>query len=151
MIFVAGIIVTIALMGMGSYKAQRRYGMETTCVTKLKQLAQIEESFRDIGDPALNPTAAYGTFFQLQNAGLISNVYVDSDNVQHTVVPFIPYYSIQIVQSPTALTQDPSSSQYMILATPIIDGFRLRIFMMQEDGEVYYYNLNTSGIRQVWQ
>jgi len=150
-LFVAGIIVTVAMMGMGSYKSQRKYGIEMTCVTKMKELAQIEESYRDLGDPALNPLATYGTFEQLQNAGLIPRIFSPTDNIEHTAIPFIPYYNIEIVQSPTALTEEPSSTQYMIFASPIVPGFRLRIFMMQEDGEVYYYSQNTSGTRQVWQ
>jgi hypothetical protein len=150
-LFVAGIVVTIALMGMGSFKSQRRYGIEMTCVTKMKELAQVEESYRDLGDPALNPSTTYGTFYQMQNAGLIPKIFSPEDNVEHSNIPFIPFYKIEIVQSPTALDQVPSSAQYMIFASPAIPGFRLRIFMMQEDGEVYYYTDNTSGIRQVWQ
>jgi len=150
-IFVAGIIVAIALMGMGSYKSQRKYGIEMTCVTKLKQLAQIEESYRDIGDPSLNPAQTYGTFYQLQNAGVIPRIYNPEDNIEHTGIPFIPNYKIEIVQSPTALNQEPSASQYLVFASPIFPDFRLRIFMMQEDGEVYFYDQNTQGTRQVWQ
>ena len=151
MMFVCGIIVTIALMGTGAYRAQRRYGIEMTCVTKLKEISQIQESFRDISDASLNPGATYGTFFQLQNAGLIPKIFSPEDNIEHTVIPFIPDYKLEIVQSPTALDEDPSSAQYMVLASPVISAFRLRIFMMQEDGEIYYYTANTQGTRQVWQ
>ncbi|MFH1514411.1 MAG: hypothetical protein ABIG42_03020, partial [bacterium] len=60
MLFVCAIIVTISMMGMGAYSQQRKFGMETVCVTRLKQIAQYQESFRDLGDPSLNPDASYG-------------------------------------------------------------------------------------------
>lgn len=150
-LFVCAVVVAIALMGMGSYKAQRRFGIEMTCVSKLKQLAQLQESYRDIGDPSLNPDGSYGTFFELQNAGLIPRIFSPEDNERHDVIPFIPYYKIEIYRSPQETTLEPSPSQYYVVATPIISAYKLRIFMMQEDGEVYYYSHNTYGIRQVWQ
>jgi len=150
-LFVCGIVVAIALMGMGSYKSQRKFGIEMTCVSKLKQLSQIEESYRDIGDPSVNPDSSYGTFFELQNAGLLPKLFSSEDNDLHDVVPFTPYYKIEIFRSPQEVTLEPSASQYYIVATPIPSTFKLRIFMMQEDGEVYYYLGGLGGQRQVWQ
>lgn len=152
MLFVCMIIVTIAMMGMGAYSQQRKFGIETVCVTKLKQIAQYQESYRDLGDPSLNPDASYGTFFNLQNAGFIPSSYVSTDNEAHNVEAFIPYYQIEIVRSPTGLTEEPDRNQYMVFASPVGSPYeKQRIFMMQEDGEVYFFSNNTDGDRIVWE
>ena len=152
MLFVCMIIVAIAMMGMGAYSKQRKFGIETICVSKLKQIAQYQESYRDLGDPALNPDASYGTFFNLQNAGLIPSCFVPADNEAHDVEAFIPYYQLEIVRSPTGLTEEPDRNQYMIFASPIGSPYKKQlIFMMQEDGEVYFFSNNTDGARIVWE
>lgn len=151
MLFVCAIVVVVALMGMGSFKAQRRYGIEMNCVSKLKQIAQFQESYRDIGDSSLNPDGSYGTFFKLQNAGYIAPSYEIADTESHEGEPFISYYQIEIVKSPTGLTEEPDANQYMIIASPIGAQHKLRIFMMQEDGEVYFLSGNVTGEKKVWQ
>lgn len=152
MLFVCMIIVTIAMMGMGAYSKQRKFGIESVCVTKLKQIAQYQESYRDLGDPSLNPNSTYGTFFNLQNAGYIASTYEATDNDAHDGEPFIPYYKIEIVRSPTGLTEDPDRNQYMVFASPIGSPYeKQRIFMMQEDGEIYFFSNNTDGDRIVWE
>ena len=78
-LFVSAIVVLVAMMGMGTFKAQRRFGIEMNCVSKLKQIAQYQEAYRDLGDPAVNPDGAYGSFFDLENAGFIPSSYDDAD------------------------------------------------------------------------
>jgi Tfp pilus assembly protein PilE len=151
MLFVCAIVVVVALMGMGSFKAQRRYGIEMNCVSKLKQISQFQESFRDIGDSSLNPDGSYGSFFELQNAGFIPSTYDIADTEAHEGEPFIPFYQIEIVKSPTGLTEEPDANQFMVIASPVGAPHKLRIFMMQEDGEVYFLSGNTSGEKIVWQ
>ncbi|MFH1516188.1 MAG: hypothetical protein ABIG42_12105, partial [bacterium] len=93
-----------------------------------------------------------GTFFELQNAGFIPTTYSDSDTEAHDLEPFIPYYEIVIVKSPTALTEDPDRNQYFVTAAPIgAPSKNLRIFMMQEDGEVYFFANNYDGQKYVWE
>jgi Tfp pilus assembly protein PilE len=151
MLFVCSVIVVVALMGMGSFKAQRMFGIEMNCVSKLKQISQFQENFRDIGDPSLNPDGSFGTFFELQNAGFIAPSYDIADTEAHEGQPFIPFYQIDIVKSPTGMTEEPDANQYMVIASPIGTQHKLRIFMMQEDGEVYFLSDNTSGQKMVWQ
>ena len=153
MLFVCSIIVTIAMMGMNSYSKQRKFGIETVCVTRLKQIAQYQESFRDIGDPSLNPEGTYGNFFQLQNAGYIASTYSQNDTEAHNLEPFVPYYELLIVRSPAGLTEEPDRNQYYVTATPIGSPYKgLLYFVMQEDGEVYFFsNKNIPGQRFVWE
>ena len=110
-----------------------------------------QEAYRDLGDPAVNPDGAYGSFFDLENAGFIPSSYDDADTEAHDGQPFIPYYQIEIVKSPTDLDEEPDANQYMVLASPVGAPSNYRIFMMQEDGEVYFLSENITGQRLVWQ
>jgi Tfp pilus assembly protein PilE len=151
MIFVCAIVLVVALMGMGTQKSVKKYAVEKQCVTKLKQIAQLEESFRNIGDPSLNPDSSYGTFFELQNAGLIPASYTATDSIARDGQPYIPFYNVEIVKSPTASTEEPDRNQYFIKAWPIDNPYRLKIFLMLEDGEVYFLSEGIGGNARVWE
>lgn len=149
-IIVASIVTLIAMMGMGAQKSVRKHSFERQCVTRLKQIAQYQESYRNIGDPSINPDGSYGTFFQLQSAGYIPVTYDVSDTPARDGQPFIPFYEVEIVRSPTAMNEEPNRNQYMVKAWPIENPFGLRVFMMLEDGEVYFYSRIVDGELRVW-
>jgi Tfp pilus assembly protein PilE len=143
---VTAIMVFVVLAAQGMTRNYKRYAFEETAVQRLKEIAKVENVFRFSNDPTVNPEGTYGTFFQLQNAGLVPMLYEQSDEKRHTVDAFVPNYRVEFVQT----EEDPlrpdkenvaeqlDSFGYLMRATPLTNSLGLRTFFMREDGEVYW-------------
>ena len=144
---VATLVVIVVMMTQGMIRSYRRYSVEEIAVQRLKELARLENVFRHSNDPTVNPDGIYGTFFDLQNAGLIAEIYEQDDERRHTVNAFVPYYRLDFVRSDDDLHAvgkaneedvQMDSYQYLIRAIPLYNSLDLRTFYVQEDGEVYH-------------
>ena len=143
---VTTIMVLVVLAAQGMTRNYKRFAFEETAVQRLKEISRAENVFRFSNDPTVNPETAYGTFFQLQNAGLIPMVYDQSDEKRHTVNAFVPMYRIEYVRTeedPLRPDKENVMEQldkygYLVRATPLTNSLDLRTFFMREDGEVYW-------------
>lgn len=135
---VTAIVVFLVLATQGLIKNYKRYAIEEMAVQRLKQLARAENIYRHSNDPTVNPEGTYGTFFELQNAGLIPAIYVQSDEKRHTVNAFVPHYQLDFVRSEELDNLEPDAYKYLIRAIPLYNSLGLKTFYMQEDGEVYW-------------
>jgi type II secretory pathway pseudopilin PulG len=135
---VTAIMVFAVLATQGMTRNYRRFAIEETAVQKLKELARLEHIYRYANDPTVNPKGTYGTFFDLQNANLVADLYVQSDEKRHTVNAFVPSYELNFMRSSEEDTLDPDASRFMIEAIPLTNSLGLKTFYMQEDGEVYW-------------
>jgi len=126
-------------MSMGMMRHYKKYAIEETAVQRLKEVAHSEHIYRSTNDLSVNPDGTYGNFFDLQNAGLIPELYVPDDVRLHTVNAFIPHYRLEIMRSAEQEDQEPDAFQFMVQAIPIYDNLGLKTFFVQEDGEVYFH------------
>jgi hypothetical protein len=136
---VTAIMVIVILMTQGMIRNYKRYSVEETCVQRLKEIAMHQNAFRNVGDPTVNPEHTYGTFFDLQNAGYIAEIYDQSDDRRHTSDAFVPFYRLEFMRSTEEEDLEPDGFQYLIKATPLYNSLGLKTFYVQEDGEVYWY------------
>ena len=135
---VAAIMVIVVLSVQGMTINYKRFTIEENTVQRLKQLSRYQTIFRNSNDPALNPDNSYGTFFDLQTAGLIPEIYDQSDERRHTVNAFVPNYRLEFMRSRQQDEVEPDQFNYLIMAIPLYNPMNLRTFFMQEDGEVYW-------------
>jgi hypothetical protein len=142
---VSAIIVFVVLATQGMMHNYRRFGIEETAVERLKELSRAEDTFRHLDNPVINPDRVYATFAQLQEAGLVPNLFETSDVRMHTVNAFVPFYKLEFVQNeddPIRPDKDnsikPDQYGYLVRAAPIANGLGLKTFFMREDGEVYW-------------
>jgi len=148
---VTALVVIVVLMTFGMTRNYKKFAIEETTVQRLKELARSEHVFRSTNDPSVNPEGTYGNFFDLQNAGLIPEIYAQSDERRHTVNAFVPHYRLDFVRNWEQTDLEPDAYQFNIIATPIYpqsDEVRdrglktyggLKTFYVQEDGEVYFW------------
>jgi len=138
---VSAIAVFLVLATQGMIRNYKRFTIEETAVQRLKELARAEHIYRYSGDITVNPKGTYGNFFDLQNAGLIPQIYVQLDEKRHTVNAFIPHYRLNFVRSAEERHKEPDAFRYLIEAIPLYNSAQtlgLKTFYMQEDGEVYW-------------
>lgn len=135
---VAVIMVIIVLATQGMTRNYKRYAIEETAVQRLKQLSQVQTMFRYSNDPALNQDGTYGTFLDLQNSGLIPELYEKDDVKRRTVNAFVPNYQLNFMRSLQENTLEPDKYNYIIEAVPLTNSLNLKTFYVQEDGEVYW-------------
>lgn len=133
---VTALVVLVALMTQGMMTNYKRFGIEETCVQRLQQVARVQETFRHSNDPTVNPEGTYGTFFDLQNAGLIPEIYDESDEKRHTVNAFVPYYRLEFYRAYEEEDLEPDAFNYMVEAIPLYNSMGLKTFYLEEDGEV---------------
>ena len=141
------LLVLIAGMGMTILPAMRRASIQTQAISKLKQLAKMEEDFHGLGDLGLNPDGTYGSYEQLQTANYIPADIVAEDNISHTAFAFLPYYKITIGRDVTKMAVPPDSVGFAIEADPVGGPPGLTSLFMEEDGEVF--TVNNDGTRQI--
>jgi len=137
---VTAIMVIVVLMTQGIIRNYKRYSIEETCVQRLKEVSMHQHAFRNSSDPTVNPEQTYGTYFDLQNAGYISEIYDQSDERRHTSNAFVPFYRLEFMRSAEEEDVEPDGFQYMVIAIPLYNSLGLKTFYVQEDGEVYYKN-----------
>lgn len=130
--------VIVIMMAQGMIASYKKYSTEEIAVQRLKELSKFEHQFRYLNDPSVNPERTYGTFFDLQNSGMISDVYSQSDERRHTIDAYIPNYRLEFMKSAEETTLEPDSFQYLIMAIPLYNVMGLKTFYVQEDGEVYF-------------
>ncbi|MFH1677111.1 MAG: type II secretion system protein [bacterium] len=135
---VTAIIVILVLATQGMTKTYKRFAVEENCVQRLKEIARHEHTYRYSGDPTVNPNGFYASFFDLQNAGLVPDLYDQSDEKRHTVNAFVPFYQLNFMRSQEEHNLDPDAFRYFIEAAPLPNSMGLKTFYMQEDGEVYW-------------
>jgi len=144
---VTAIMIVVILMTQGMIRNYKRYSIEETAVQRLKELARVEQVYRHSNDPTVNPDRTYGTFFQLQNAGLISDIYVEDDVRMRTVNAFVPFYRLDFYSgiedvndiglgAQDEVEMDPF--RFLIRAVPLPNPLGLRTYYMNEEGEVYF-------------
>jgi len=143
---VTAIAVILVLMTQGMIRSYKRYSIEEVAVQRLKELSRLENIYRHCNDLTVNPEGTYGSYFDLQNAGLVAEIYEQSDERRHTINAFIPFYRLDFVRSVEDLKEfglkdeevrmDPY--RYLIRAVPLYNPMGLRTFYVQEDGEVYF-------------
>jgi len=141
---VTALVVIVVLMSMGMMQHYKKYAIEETAVQRLKEVAHSEHIYRSTNDLSVNPDGTYGTFFDLQNAGLIPELYVSDDVMLHTVNAFIPHYKLEFIRNQEQDDQEPDAFQFMVQAIPIYDSLGLKTFFVQEDGEVYFHPWNNA-------
>lgn len=137
---VTAIIVCVVLGTEGMIRNYKRFALEETAVQRLKEIARAQHVYRYSNDPTVNPEETYGTFFELQNAGLISDIYVASDEKRHTVNAFVPFYKLKFMRSVDEQDLEPDGNKYVVVAIPITNSLNLKTFYVQEDGEVYWHH-----------
>ncbi|MCX6646482.1 MAG: hypothetical protein NTY09_09010 [bacterium] len=130
--------VIVVMMAQGMVSSYKKYSVEEIAVQRLKELSKFEHEYRYLNDPTVNPTRVYGTFFDLQNAGMISDVYSQSDERRHTIDAYVPNYRLEFMKSEEESDIEPDAFQYMIMAIPLYNSMGLKTFYVQEDGEVYF-------------
>jgi len=135
---VTTIMVIVVLMTQGMLHSYKKYSIEESAVQRLEELSRFQHSYRSSNDPTVNPERTYGTYFDLQNAGYISEIYDQSDDRRHTSNAFVPNYRLDFVRSDEDDDQEPDGFQYLIRAIPLYNTLGLKTFYVQEDGEVYY-------------
>jgi type II secretory pathway pseudopilin PulG len=135
---VTAIILILVLATQGMMRNHKRFAIEETCVQRLQEISRAEHVYRFSNDPTVNPESTYGTFFELQNANLIPDMYKQSDEKMHTVCAFVPHYRLDFVRSVADDEDEPDAYRYLVLATPLRNTLGLKTFYMQEDGEVYW-------------
>jgi type II secretory pathway pseudopilin PulG len=144
---VTAIMIIVVLMAQGMILNYKRYSIEETAVQRLKELARAEQVYRHANDPTVNPDSTYGTFFELQNAGLIPDIYVEDDVRRRTVNAFVPFYRLDFYGGPEDINDigfesqndvELESSRLLIRAVPIANSYLLRTYYMNEEGEVYF-------------
>jgi prepilin-type N-terminal cleavage/methylation domain-containing protein len=138
LIAVSAIMLIVAVMAVGSVSNIKRYSIEERAVHKLRQLADVEERYRNWGHIRLNEDSSYGTFDELVLAELIPNDFSEDDVKMHTVNAFVPYYRVDIALSPNDLNDEPDSNHYYVRLLPIPTKWNLRTFHMLEDGEIWH-------------
>ena len=136
---VTALVVLVVLMTQGMIRNYKRFAVEETCVQRLHELARHQHTFRHLNDPTVNPEGTYGTFFDLQNAGLVSEIYEQSDEKRHTVNAYVPRYELNFMRSLEDDDLEPDAYHYMIQAVPLYNSLGLKTFYMREDGEVYWF------------
>lgn len=145
---VTAIMIIVVLMAQGMIRNYRRYSIEETAVQRLKELARAEHIFRHSNDPTVNPENTYGTFFDLQNAGLIAEIYSEDDARRRTVNAFVPYYQLDFYSGVEDIndlgmgSQDDiemDSYRLLVRAVPLANSFGLRTYYMNEEGEVFFW------------
>jgi type II secretory pathway pseudopilin PulG len=136
---VTTIMIIVVLMTQGMLHSYKKYSTEESAVQRLKELSRFEHAFRYANDPTVNPDRTYGTFFDLQNAGYIPEVYDQSDDRRHTTNAYVPFYRLDFVKSDEEDDLEPDGFQYLIRAIPLYNSMGLKTFYVQEDGEVYYH------------
>jgi type II secretory pathway pseudopilin PulG len=152
---VAAIVVFLVLATQGLTRNYKRFAIEETAVQRLKQLAQAENVYRYMNNPAVNPDGIYGTFFDLQAAKLLPDLYAQSDEKRHTVNAFVPNYRLNFVQNnkehffPGREDEQykPDENGYLIRVVPLPNMLGLKTFYMQEDGEVYWFRVNQDNAK----
>ncbi len=135
---VTALVIIVVLMTQGMMHNYKRYAFEEKAVQRLKELSRLEHVFRYSNDPTVNPEGVYGTFFDLQNSGLISEIYEEDDERRHTVNAFVPGYRLEFVRNEEEMDLEPDSYNFLIVATPLYNSLDLETFYVQEDGEVYF-------------
>jgi len=138
---VSALIILAVLMTQGMIGNYKRFAIEETCVQRLKELSLHQHTFRHCNDPTVNVDGTYGTFFDLQNAGLLSEIYEQSDEKRHTVNAFIPHYRLNIMRSIEEEDLDPDAYRFLIQALPLYNTLGLKTFYIREDSEVYWFYL----------
>lgn len=136
----------VIMMAQGMVHSYKRYSYEEVAVQRLKELAKFQHEFRYLNDPSVNPERTYGNYFDLQNAGLISDVYVQSDERRHTIDAFVPNYRLEFMKSEEENDLEPDAYQYLIMAIPLYNSMGLKTFYVQEDGEVYFFDQRAFGL-----
>jgi len=135
---VTALVVIVVLMTQGMMRNYKRYSVEEGAVQRLKELARVETIYRYSNDPTVNPEGTYGTFFELQNSGLVPQIYDEDDDRRHTLNAFVPHYRLDFVRSYEERNLEPDAFQFMVVAIPLYNSLGLRTFYVQEDGEVIY-------------
>ncbi len=135
---VSAIMLIVTVMAIGSISNIRRYSIEERAVHKLRQLADVEERYRNWGDLSVNEFGTYATFDELALAELIPTDFVEDDVRARTVSAFIPYYRIDIALSPNDMNDEPDANNYYVRLVPIPTRWNLRTFHMIEDGEIWH-------------
>jgi hypothetical protein len=130
--------VIVIMMAQGMISNYRRYTVEEIAVQRLKEIARLEHAFRYSNDPTVNPERTYGTYFDLQNAGLIPEIYVQSDERRHTIDAYIPNYRLEFMLNSEEPDAEPDEYQFLVVAIPLYNTLGLKTFYVQEDGEVYF-------------
>jgi hypothetical protein len=135
---VTAIMVFLVLATQGMTRNYKKFAIEETAVQRLKEISKVEHIYRYSNDATVNPEGTYGTFFDLQNSGLIPGLYAESDEKRHTVNAFVPHYMLRFMKSEESHHEDPDQYQYLIEALPLTNSLGLKTFFMNEDGEVYW-------------
>ncbi len=147
---VTAIVAIVVLMTQGMIRNYKRYAVEETAVQRLKELARLENIYRYTNDPTVNPEGVYGNFFDLQNAGLIAEIWDEDDERRHTVNAFVPYYRLDFVATEADLKEfglganeevKMDDDRFLIRAVPLYNSLGLRTYYVQEDGEVYFHDM----------
>ena len=156
---VTAIIILVVFMTQGMIRNYKRYAIEETAVQRLKELARLENVYRGSNDATLNPDSTFGTFFELQNAGLIAEFYVEDDDYRRTLNAFVPYYRLDFMSGIEDINDIGMGSQdeiemdrfrLLIRAIPIYNyPLSLRTFYMNEEGEVYFEDMRLRETGQV--
>lgn len=142
------LVVIIAGMGLTIMPAMRRSAIQARAISRLKEFAGMQESFKGIGDLGLNADGSYGTFEELQNAGYIARDLVLEDDESHAPFAWLPYYKVKVGRDLATIDQAPDLVGYAITAEPIgTPGKPLPILLMEEDGEVFA--IDPDGTRRV--
>jgi len=145
---VTAIMIIVVLMAQGMIRNYRRYSIEETAVQRLKELARAEHVYRHANDPTVNPDSTYGTFFDLQNAGLIAEIYAEDDVRRRTVNAFVPFYRLDFYAGAEDVNDLGEGSQddiemdsfrLLVRAIPLANSYGLRTYFMNEEGEVFFW------------
>ncbi len=136
---VMALAVILVLATQGMMRNHKRFAIEETCVQRLNEIARLENIYRYSNDPTVNPEGTYGSFFELQNAGLIPDLFEEDDEKRHTVNAYVPHYILQIQRNHDDDESEPDAYNFFVVATPTRNNLGLKTFYMQEDGEVYWW------------
>ena len=156
---VTAIIIIVVFMTQGMIRNYKRYSIEETAVQRLKELARLENVYRSCNDPTVNADGTFGTFFELQNAGLIAEFYKEDDDYRRTLNAFVPFYRLDFMSSIEDINDIGMGSQdevdmdrfrLLIRAIPVYNyPLGLRTFYMNEEGEVYFEDMRFKETGQV--
>lgn len=143
----AVLVTIIATMGLTILPVMKRAQIQTRALAKLKELAAMQESYRNLGDLGLNPDGGYGTFENLQQAGYIAQDIAPEDDESHSNAAFLPYYKVSIGRSIVNMKIEPDPLGYALTAEPVGGPPGLSMLFMQEDGEIF--TIDADGTRRV--
>jgi prepilin-type N-terminal cleavage/methylation domain-containing protein len=135
---VMAIMVFAVLATQGMIRNYKKFSAEEIATQRLKELARLEHIYRFGNDPTVNPNGTYATFFDLQNANLLPELYEQSDEKRHTVNAYVPSYKLNFMRSAEEDNLDPDAYNFLIQAVPLTNSLDLKTFYVQEDGEVYW-------------